>query len=106
MVAECSDSLAQETICFASNASYGMGGQGEFLRQMGFALDCLPQAKVCSRFAKAEKTECITIPFEDFLHHTLFNLVLKTPVLRRRKDWLMLLSDLEVDRRVAAGVGE
>ena len=101
-----SDSLAQEIICFASNAFYGRGGQGEFLRQMVFALDCLPQAKVCSRFAKAEKTECITIPFEDFPHRTMFNLVLKTPVLLRRKDWLMLLSDLDFDRRVAAGVGD
>lgn len=106
IAAERSDSLGQENICFASNAFYGMGGQGEFLRQMVFALDSLPQAQVCSRFAKAEKTECITVPFEGFPYRTLFNLVQKTPVLRRRKDWLILLSDLEFDRSVAAGVGD
>ncbi len=101
---ERSDSFAQSTVCFASNAFYGRGGQGEFLRQMVFALDCLPQATVFSRFSKAEKTECITVPFEDFPQRTLFDLVLQTPGLRRRKDWLMLLSDLEFDRRVAAAV--
>ncbi len=100
------DSLAQEIICFAGNATYGAGGQGEFLRQMVSALDSLPQAQVWSRFARAERAECTNVPFTGFPFHTLFNLVRKAPGLRRRKDWLMVLSDLEFDKRVATGVGE
>jgi glycosyltransferase involved in cell wall biosynthesis len=104
-VAECPDSLAQQIICFAGNATYGVGGQGEFLRQMVSALDLLPQAQVWSRFAKAKRAECVSVPFSGFPYHTSFNLARKAPILRRRKDWLMLLSDLDFDRSVAARVG-
>src|SRR6185436_4779538 len=105
-VGEHPDSLAKEIICFAGNATYGVGGQGEFLRQMVLALDQLPKAQVWSRFARAEKTECIRVPFTGFPYRASFNLIRKTPGLRRRKDWLMLLSDLEFDKRVAAGIGD
>jgi glycosyltransferase involved in cell wall biosynthesis len=105
-VSERPDSLTQEIICFAGNATYGVGGQGEFLRQMVSALDLLPQAQVWSRFAKAEKTECITVPFTGFPYRAFFNLVRKTPGLRSRKDWLLLLSDLDFDRSVASGLGD
>lgn len=98
------ESLANKLICFAGNASDGLGGQGEFLRQMVFALDCLPRAQVFSRFARAEKAECVNLLFTGFPHRSSFKLVQKTPLLRRRKDWLALLSDLEFDRSVAARV--
>jgi glycosyltransferase involved in cell wall biosynthesis len=105
-VGEHPDSLAREIICFAGNATYGVGGQGEFLRQMVSALELLPQAQVWSRFATAEKTKCFSVPFAGFSYRPFFNIVRKTPGLRQRKDWLMLLSDLHFDRSVAAGIGQ
>lgn len=99
--AEPFDSLAKRNISFAGNASYGIGGQGEFLRQMVFALDQLPTAKVYSRHSIADRADCVNLPF-GFPQRVQFELLRKTPWLRRRRGWLALLSDINFDTLVAA----
>jgi glycosyltransferase involved in cell wall biosynthesis len=85
-------------IVFAANSSAGQGGQGEFLRQMIFALAHLPHASVYSRSGAVE------VPLEGFPWPQLRALI-SMPVLRRRMDWMTLLSDLQFDRAVVSRVG-
>src|SRR6266446_1402678 len=96
--------IGNKLVCFAGNASYGIGGQGEFLRQMVYVLDLLPRAKVYSRQSKAETTECVNLPFDSFPLFQ-FNAIQRVPWLRRRRDWLTLLSDINFDRLIAAQIG-
>jgi hypothetical protein len=57
-------SLDDTLVCYAANAVAARGGQGEFLRQMMYALDRLPQARILSRCARALRAGCIDVPFE------------------------------------------
>lgn len=98
--------ILNKLVCFAGNASYGIGGQGEFLRQMVYVLDLLPRAIVYSRQSTAETTECVNLPFAGFPLHIQFNAIQRVPWLRRRRDWLTLLSDINFDRLIAAQIGE
>jgi glycosyltransferase involved in cell wall biosynthesis len=104
VVKEISDLFLSKMICFAGNASYGAGGQGEFLRQMVSILDQVPQACVYSRYSKAERVECINLPFVGFPRRTLFDTISSVPLARGRRDWMTLLSDLDFDNRLAARV--
>jgi glycosyltransferase involved in cell wall biosynthesis len=96
--------LLTKSICFAGNSWAGRGGQGEFLRQMVLALDYLPGATVYSRSALARMARSVSLPLR-FPWRQLCSVV-SSPVLRRRKDWLTLLSDLEFDCHVAAEIGQ
>ncbi len=88
-------------IAFAANARYGHGGQGEFLRLMTHALASTPQATVYSRFVPPGIGAAVNVPFAGSLRARVFEAILATPVLRRRQDWLTLLSDVDFDTRVA-----
>jgi glycosyltransferase involved in cell wall biosynthesis len=102
-VANRSDAL----ICYAANATAGRGGQGEFLRQMMFALDQLPRARVLSRGAQALRTECADIPLQGW-RGLAFRSIAAVPVLRRRNDLLTVLSDVDFDSQLSThldGVG-
>src|SRR5947208_1943358 len=98
ITAESLESLGDGIICFAGNASYGIGGQGEFLRQMVFSLDLLPKARVYSRHSKANHAECVNLPFVGLSQRAQFDLLRRTPWLRRRRGWLALLSDINFDK--------
>lgn len=89
-------------VSYSHNASWGAGGQGEALRQMGFALDLMPGTEIFSRWGEARKALNRNLSFSGAPEYPLFQLICGTPGLRSRRDWLTLLSDLEFDRRVAA----
>ncbi len=93
-------------IFFAINARQGAGGQGEFLRQMAYALDSMPGTAVLSRGCAPSRAAAVDLPFSGMPEHLLFNSLIRIPVLRGRQDWLTLLSDLEFDRRAAESAGE
>ena len=93
--------LEHTRVCYASNAIAARGGQGEYLRQVMFALDCLPQARVLSRGARAGRAACIDVPFQGW-RASCFNTLRRVPVLRRRQDLLTLLSDVDFDSQVRA----
>lgn len=95
-----SDAL-QILICFAANATEGQGGQGEFLRQMIYVMDCLPQGSILSRRAKAGRAACVNVPFEGW-RALAFRKVSLAPFLRRRRDLLTLLSDVDFDAQLFA----
>ncbi len=98
------DGLAGRRVGFAGNAWSGRGGQGEFLRQMIFALAHLPQAAIFSRGATAMAGRSVDLPLVGFPWRQLFA-VASAPVVRRRVDWLTLLSDVQFDRQVARHAG-
>lgn len=98
--------LSARTVCFAANAYVGVGGQGEFLRQMVFALDQLPNVRVFSRGSRSERVDCVNVAFRLVPWNALYRVCLALPVLRARRDWLTLLSDLDFDNGVAARVEE
>jgi glycosyltransferase involved in cell wall biosynthesis len=91
----------QAPICFAANASEGQGGQGEFLRQMLYALDRLPQGRVLSRRARTNRAAAFNVPFQGW-RELSFRALLRTPWLRRRRDLLTLLSDVDFDSQLFA----
>ena len=93
--------MADTRVTFAANATYGHGGQGEFLRMMTLALAPKPGATVYSRFSPATRPREVNLPFTGTLRSTLFHGILAVPGLRARQDWLTLLSDLDFDARVA-----
>ena len=97
--------LDNALVCYAGNAVLGRGGQGEFLRQMTYALDRLAQGRVLSRGAQAPKADCIDVPFEGW---TGFcgRAIERTPLLRRRHDLLTLINDVDFDSRVAGHVDD
>jgi glycosyltransferase involved in cell wall biosynthesis len=88
-------------ICYAANTTSGRGGQGEFLRQMVYALDRLPRARVISRGAKAQRAECADLPFRGW-RGMAFGSIAALPVLRGRRDLLTLLSDVDFDSQLGA----
>jgi glycosyltransferase involved in cell wall biosynthesis len=91
-------------VAFSANATYGHGGQGEFLRLMTSALASRPGATVFSRFVPPGGPHAVNLPFSGTARARLFNAILGVPVLRRRQDWLTLLSDLDFDTRVAEAI--
>jgi len=94
-------------ICYAANATSGRGGQGEFLRQMVYALDQFPRARVLSRGAEAGRAERADIQLQGW-RGAAFRSIAGVPVLRRRNDLLTLLSDVDFDSQLSAhldGVG-
>ena len=96
--------MSAPSVVFAANARYGQGGQGEFLRLMTRALAAAPQATVYSRFVPHGLVHEVNLPFGDSMRARLFHAILAVPVLRRRQDWLTLLSDLDFDARVASAI--
>ena len=98
------NAIENRTICFAENTFYGRGGQGEFLRQMTFALEGMPRAKVFSRGHLIGGAGTV-VPFRGWpsiVSKAIRGLVL----VRGRQDWLALLSDGDFDRRLAHAIGD
>jgi glycosyltransferase involved in cell wall biosynthesis len=91
-------------VCYAANAVSARGGQGEYLRQVIYALDQLPQSKVLSRGGPSGLATSIDIPFKGW-RASCFRALQRTPVLRGRQDLLTLLSDVDFDSRVRDQVG-
>ena len=91
---------AEALVCYAANAASGRGGQGEFLRQMVYALDQLPHGRVLSRSAKARRTECIDIAYGRW-RKLAFQTVGSIRGLRRRADLSTLISDVDFDSQLA-----
>jgi glycosyltransferase involved in cell wall biosynthesis len=91
--------LENALVCYAANAVSARGGQGEYLRQMTYALDQLPHGRVLSRNARADRAACIDVPFQGW-RAACFRAIQRTPVLRRRQDLLNLLSDIEFDSHI------
>jgi glycosyltransferase involved in cell wall biosynthesis len=98
--------LRGRRVCFAANAVQGAGGQGEFLRQMAYALDTIPGSAIFSRHAGEGRAQRVNLPFERSARRLAFDALRATPLLRSRQDWLTLLADEDFDRRVAAEIGE
>lgn len=96
-----SDSL----VCYAVNAVMGQGGQGEFLRQMVYALDQFPQARILSRQAKPSRAQCVNVPFGGW-RELSFRSMRRLPLIRGRHDVLALLSDGDFDSRLSAYVDD
>lgn len=98
--------MATSSVVFSANATYGRGGQGEFLRLMTTALASEASPTIYSRRAPSPGTgRSIDVPFVGTLRARLCDAILSVPVVRGRNDWLTLLSDLDFDHRVAAQVG-
>jgi glycosyltransferase involved in cell wall biosynthesis len=91
-------------LAFAANASFGVGGQGEFLRLMIAALGAEPGASVYSRFVPPGHLHAVNLPFTGTARAAAFRALSLVPVLRGRHDWLTLLNDLDFDARVAAAI--
>jgi glycosyltransferase involved in cell wall biosynthesis len=96
--------LADVLVAYAANAVTRRGGQGEYLRQMTYALDQLPRGRVLSRGSRPDRAAAIDIPFEGW-RGACFRGIQRIPVLRRRQDLLTLLSDVDFDSHVRAQVG-
>jgi glycosyltransferase involved in cell wall biosynthesis len=88
-------------ICFAANAIAGQGGQGEFLRQMKYALERFPRGRILSRRARSTVASTFDVPFKGW-RAASFRAVLHTPILRRRSDLLTLISDVDFDSQLFA----
>jgi glycosyltransferase involved in cell wall biosynthesis len=96
-------SLEDALVCYAANAVTARGGQGEYLRQVTYALDQLPHGRVLSRHAQADRAACIDVPFQGW-RASCFRTIQRVPLLRRRQDLLTLLSDVDFDSLVSAQV--
>ena len=92
-------------IVFAANATFGNGGQGEFLRLMTHALKSEADATIYSRSVPAGYGHTVNLHFAGSRRAKLFNALLRVPVLRGRSDWLTLLSDLDFDEQLALALG-
>jgi len=92
-------------IAFAANATWGHGGQGEFLRLMGFALSADIDAQIFSRFVPAGRPRHVNLPFSGTVNRRVSDAILSVPIVRGRHDWLTLLSDVDFDQRVARQIG-
>ncbi|HUI80061.1 MAG TPA: glycosyltransferase family 4 protein [Bryobacteraceae bacterium] len=89
----------ESLICYAANAASGRGGQGEFLRQMVYAVDQFPHGRILSRGAKAQRAECVDIPYAGW-RKLAFRTISRLRVLRRRGDLLTLISDEDFDSQL------
>ncbi len=96
--------LQNVLVAYAANAITALGGQGEYLRQMTYALDQLPRGRVLSRGSHPDRAARVDIPFEGW-RGACFRAIKRVPVLRRRQDLLTLLSDVDFDSQVRAQVG-
>ncbi len=96
--------LDDALVCYAANAVAARGGQGEFLRQMMYALDRLPHGRIISRNARPARAASVEVPFEGW-RGSCFRSIRRVPVLRRRQDLLTLLSDVDFDSHVRDHVG-
>ena len=92
-------------VCCAANAVAGRGGQGEFLRQMIYAFDQFPHARVVSRHGTASRAACIDVPFDSW-RGACFRTINRIPMLRRRRDFLTLLSDVDFDSQLCAHLAD
>jgi glycosyltransferase involved in cell wall biosynthesis len=92
-------------VCYAANAVAGQGGQGEFLRQMIYALDRMPHARVLSRGGTSGRTENIGLAFDGW-RASLFRMIHRTPGLRARRDFLTLLDDSDFDSKLCSHLGD
>lgn len=95
--------LDSASVSYAANAASGIGGQGEFLRHMVYTLEQVPRGRILSRGAKSARAECIDIRFHGW-RHWYSKIVQRVPVLRRRRDLITLLSDVDFDARLATHV--
>ena len=95
--------MGVQRFAFSANAQFGVGGQGEFLRQMALALAPPVDATIYSRGTPAGRSTVVNLPFEG-ARRLRFDLVERLPVARSRRDWLTLQSDLDFDSRVAAAI--
>ncbi len=93
------DNLQDALVCYAANAVAGVGGQGGFLGQMIYALDQLPHARVLSRRGITGRTACIDVPFAGW-RGAFFRAINGIPLVRRRHDYLTLLSDADFDSKI------
>lgn len=91
-------------IAFAANASYGVGGQGEFLRLMVHALASRGGGAVYSRSSPSAGISAIDLPFHGTSRAVMFRALQRVPLLRGRTDWLTLVADLDFDTRVAGAI--
>jgi len=92
------------SFCYAANAVAGRGGQGEFLRQMVYALDQLPHGRILSRGASASRAECVDLPFDGW-ERLCFQTIGRIPLLRGRGDLLTLINDIQFDSQLVSHVG-
>jgi glycosyltransferase involved in cell wall biosynthesis len=92
-------------ICYAANASSGRGGQGEFLRQMVYALDQLPRGRILSRASKARRAECVDVPFNGW-RSLSYKTMTRLPLLRRQVNLITLINDMDFDARLLPHVGD
>lgn len=99
-------SLCSRNVVFAENATSGVGGQGEFLRQMVYGLEGVSGAQVFSRQSRSEIVKCVDVPFDGWPEKPLSVGIKATPLLRGRLDLLTLLSDLEFDSSVSHAINE
>lgn len=97
--------LGEALVCYAANATFGRGGQGEYLRQVTYALDQLPHGLVLSRRAHADRSACVDVPFNTW-RASCFRAIQRTPLLRRRHDLLNVLNDVDFDSQLRAHLGE
>lgn len=98
------DAPAAPRFAFAANATFGVGGQGEFLRLMAFALAGQPGATVYSRFVPPGHIHAVNLRFAGTARARAFRAIAGVPGLRSRQDWLTLLADLDFDSRVARAI--
>src|SRR5688572_29393638 len=89
----------REHVVFAGNARSGIGGQGEFLRQMASALGACPHAAIYAR-DPGPVPNGVTVP-RAAAARTAMRLLLSVPRLRGRDDWMSLIDDRDFDAGVA-----
>jgi glycosyltransferase involved in cell wall biosynthesis len=91
-------------VAFSANASMGVGGQGEFLRQMALALTA-PEGPSAAIYARAvPQAGGIQVPFAGWQAQAQ-RAILSLPLVRGRNDWLAWTSDTQFDEAVAARIG-
>lgn len=71
---------------------------------MLYAVDQLPNGRILSRHARANRADCIDVPFEGW-RALSYRTLLHIPILRRRRDVLALASDVDFDSRLASHLG-
>jgi glycosyltransferase involved in cell wall biosynthesis len=99
--------LQNASVAFAGNAVPGLGGQGEFLRQMAVALTGMPRARTFGRPTRGvAEAGHVSLPFERSWPRFGFDMIRAMPRLRARQDWLTLAADIDFDHRLMAAAGE